>query len=389
MTPAARVQTAIECLDLVTRGEPTERVLLRWARDARHAGSKDRAAVRDLVFDVVRRWWSSAALGGGETGRARMLGYLRGIGEDPATLFTGQGYGPATLGEAEIAAGAAPDPLAACDCPPDFAEDLRASLGAEFDPVMELLRSRAPVFLRVNLLKATRDDAQSALATEGIETVPHPLSPTALLVTARPRAVAGSRAFAQGLIELQDAASQALVDALPLAGTRRVLDYCAGGGGKTLAMAGRHRALYHAHDISAARLQPLLARAERAGASVTLRGADELAAEPPYDLVLADAPCSGSGAWRRSPEGKIRLSRADFDALLVQQRAILHAAADKVIAGGVLAYATCSLMRAENDAQVELFLADWPAFRLETVRNWTPLDGGDGFFATILRKGAS
>ncbi|WOI57249.1 RsmB/NOP family class I SAM-dependent RNA methyltransferase [Palleronia sp. LCG004] len=383
MTPAARVQTAIECLDAIIAGQAAEQVLTRWARGARHAGSKDRAAIRDLVFDVLRRWWSSAARGQGESGRARMIGYLAEEGADLPSIFSGAGYGPAALQPAERET-AEPHGLAALDCPAEFETDLRTSLGSDFNGVLSNLRHRAPVFLRVNLRKASVQDTMDRLAGEGITTRPSGLSPTAIEVTERPRAVARSAPYLDGTVELQDAASQAVVDFLPLDGARRILDYCAGGGGKTLAMAARHDALYHAHDIDRRRLEALVPRAKRAETSIGLRDAADLEAEKPYDLVLVDAPCSGSGAWRRSPEGKVRLDRARFDELRNLQSDILTRAAAHVAPGGVLCYATCSLMDAENGAQVEDFICKNTGFSRHCERRWTPLDGADGFFVSVL-----
>ncbi|SPJ22636.1 RsmB/NOP family class I SAM-dependent RNA methyltransferase [Palleronia abyssalis] len=384
MTPAARIETAIVCLDRIAAGEPAEKVLTGWARTARHAGSKDRAAVRDHVFDALRRWWSSAVWGGDQTGRARMIGLLRAEGIDPTTLFTGAGYGPDPLTETERASGTAPEGVDALDCPAWLAPQLRASLDQDFDPVMTALQSRAPVFLRANLVKGDRDSARSALLAEGIETLPHPLSPTALEVTTNPRRVQGSRAWADGLVELQDAASQAIVDLLPLDGTRRILDYCAGGGGKALAMAARTAATIHAHDADAARMRDLPVRAERAGVQIRTVAPGTLSDEDLYDLVLVDAPCSGSGAWRRSPEGKIRLTPQALDRLTALQDRVLCEAVRHVRPGGLLAYATCSLLDVENRARVDHFSAG-RATEVVAERHLTPMDGGDGFYCALLR----
>ncbi|SHI39218.1 16S rRNA (cytosine967-C5)-methyltransferase [Palleronia salina] len=386
MTPAARVQTAIECLDRIAAGDPAERVLTRWARGARHAGSKDRAAVRDLVFDVLRRWWSSAARGGGETGRARMIGYLHDTGAELDSVFTGAGYGPAPLEAGERPTDAPIPQLASLDCPPTLADELQSSLGPDFAAVMQALRDRAPVFLRVNLSRTSRDSARAALGAEDIETQDDDLSPSALRVTKNSRRVHLSKAFRDGLVDLQDGASQALVDALPLDGTTRVLDYCAGGGGKTLAMADRHRARYVAHDGIPGRMADLPERARRAGQSVDLVDGGELLSQPPFDLVLVDAPCTGSGAWRRSPEGKIRADRAMLDDVLSLQAGILRDAARHVAAGGSLAYATCSLLDDENNRQVDEFLADVEGYRLNLTRTWTPIQGGDGFFLAVFTR---
>lgn len=381
MTPAARIAAAIEVLDLWLYGEPAERALTNWARANRFAGSGDRAAIRDHVYDAIRCRRSFAALGGAATGRGLMLGGVRAAGADPEAVFTGEGHAPPPLTEAESVAPAPPDdPLVALDCPDWLAPALRDSLGAGFAPVMAALRQRAAVHLRVNLARGTRAAAAARLEAEGIATRPHPLSPTALEVTGNARRVKTSGAYAEGLVELQDAASQAVVDALvPLAPGARVLDYCAGGGGKALALAARGADVV-AHDADPRRMADLPARADRAGAAIACLATDDLAAAGPFDLVLVDAPCSGSGAWRRQPEAKWRLDAARLAELTALQARILDAAAGLVAPGGRLAYATCSLLAAENEAAATDFLARSSGWHLLGTRRLTPLDGGDGFF---------
>ena len=379
VTPAARLSAAIGVLDRWLGGSPAEQALTNWARASRYAGSGDRHAVRDLVFDAIRCRRSFAALGGGETGRGLVLGGLRAAGQDAAPLFTGAGHAPAPLGLADE--GTEPQGMAALDCPDWLAPALEQSLGPGFAPIMQRLRHRAPVFLRVNTSRATREAALQALAAEGISARPHPLAKTALEVTENPRKIQGSAAYANGLVELQDAASQALVEALPLVPGQRVLDYCAGGGGKTLAMAARAPLDLTAHDAAPQRLRDLPARAERAGVRLQI-GAPEGA----YEGVLVDAPCSGSGAWRRAPEGKWRLTPDRLAALVALQAEILDRSAGATAPGGWLAYATCSLLDAENDAQAHAFCARHPAFRLGPTLRLTPLDGGDGFFMALFSR---
>lgn len=384
MTPAARIQAAAEILDRIASGTPAEQALLGWSRASRFAGSKDRAAVRDHVFDVLRRWRSTAAAGGGERGRARMLGLLRQDGIDPDTLFTGEGHAPSPLSEDERAAGRVPEGAEALDMPDWLWPRFSASLGAETVPAAEALRHRAPVFLRVNTLRNTLDEAQAELAAEGIETRPHPLADTALEVIAGARGIARSAAFTEGLVELQDAASQAVVAQLPLGPGQRVLDYCAGGGGKALAMAARLRGAVEAHDADPGRMSDLPARAARAGAEIVR------AAKPSgrYDLVLCDVPCSGSGSWRRAPEGKWRLTEEGLTRLLSVQAGILDTVAPLVADGGTLAYVTCSMLAPENAAQVESFLGRHAGWQVVTQRQFLPRDGGDGFFMACLTRTA-
>lgn len=380
MTPAARVQAAAEILDRIAAGTPAEQALLGWSRASRFAGSKDRAAVRDHVFDALRRWRSAAASGGGESGRARMIGLLRQQGIDPDTLFTGEGHAPAPLDATERAAGRVPEGPEALDLPDWLWSDWHASLGEAAAQAAEDLRHRAPVFLRINTLKATPDQAIAALSSEGIATRPAPLADTALEVVEGARKVARSTPFTDGLVELQDAASQAVVAALPLVPGQRVLDYCAGGGGKALAMAARFSGPVEAHDANPGRMSDLPARASRAGASIEITQAPR----GPYDLVLCDVPCSGSGSWRRAPEGKWRLTAEGLADLTCLQGEILETVAPLVVSGGTLAYATCSMLKAENRDRVAAFLADHPGWTLAQERQFLPSDGGDGFYVACL-----
>jgi 16S rRNA (cytosine967-C5)-methyltransferase len=205
-----------------------------------------------------------------------------------------------------------------------------------------------------------------------------------LEVTDNARKIQSSAPFRDGLVELQVAASQAVVEALPLRDGLKVLDLCAGGGGKTLAMAARARLALYAHDADPKRMADLPARAARAGAKLRLTEMPEAAG--PFDLVLADVPCSGSGSWRRAPEGKWRLSPERLQQLVNIQAQIIDQASRLIGKGGVLAYATCSMLRCENDAQIDGFLSRNSAFAETSRHRFTPLSGGDGFFLAILRK---
>lgn len=384
MTPAARDAAAIAVLDRVAAGEPAEAALTRWARGARYAGSSDREAVRDLVFTAVRRARSAAALGGGTGGRALLLGLAR-AAQTPPAGWTGEGHAPAPLDPAETARFQAPPPeldrATALDVPDWLLPRLDASLGPDADPVLAALRDRAPVFVRAHAGRGTPAQTAAILADEGIEARPHPLSPWALELGAGARRLRATRAFAQGLVEPQDAASQAVVAAFA-SGLRqgtRVLDYCAGGGGKALALAALGLAVT-AHDADPARMRDLPARAARAGTPVPTTTHPR----PGWPAILADAPCSGSGSWRRAPEGKWRLTPERLAELLSLQARILRQAAALVAPGGRLGYATCSLLADENGAQIAAFLADHPGWTCTLSRDWTPLQGGDGFHLSVL-----
>jgi 16S rRNA (cytosine967-C5)-methyltransferase len=191
-------------------------------------------------------------------------------------------------------------------------------------------------------------------------------------------------AYAQGLVEVQDLSSQCAVEALPPDTAARVLDFCAGGGGKLLAMAALRHAEFTAHDIDPVRMRDLAARAERAGVQVATAPPGE--APGGQDLVLVDAPCSGSGTWRRTPEAKWRLTPDRLAELVALQSDILARAAVLVAPNGVLAYMTCSLLGAENEDQVARFLAAHAGWQVAKVRRMRPIGGGDGFFLAVFMR---
>lgn len=382
MLPAARVSAAIEILDRVLGGAAIDPALTNWGRGNRYAGSGDRAAIRDLVFDAWRCKRSYAAMGGAETGRGLMLGRLRAAGDDASLVFTGIGHAPAALTDADDQR--APNNLDALDCPEWLAPRLQHSLGDQFGAVMQALQHRAPVVLRVNLAKTTRDSVISLLAKDGIVAVAHPLAYTSLNILTPSRSIMKMNCYLDGLIEFQDAASQAVIEDIPLHPGQKVLDYCAGGGGKTLALAARESLQIWAHDAEPARMRDLPDRAKRAGAKIGIL--TDPAKHAPYDLVLVDAPCSGSGSWRRDPAGKWALTEARLAELVQLQAHILAEAAGLVAQTGQLAYVTCSLLADENENQIARFLQHFPDWIGITSRHLTPLDGGDGFFLAVLAR---
>jgi 16S rRNA (cytosine967-C5)-methyltransferase len=383
--PAARVAAAIEILDEILAGQPAEKSLTNWARRSRFAGAKDRAAIRDHVFDALRCRRSFAALGGSETGRGLMIGELRAANADLSEIFCGSGHAPAAISAAEQAAWRAPEVGAeALDMPDWIYELLTQQMGKDqAEATCNALRRRAPVWLRVALRWGSREDAAAMLLAEGIVTRPHPEVKTALEVTENARKVQNSSAYTGGFVELQDASSQAAVLALPdPAGSASALDYCAGGGGKSLALADMGYAV-DAHDIVPARMKDIPARAARAGVEIRLRN-DPQATAKEYDLVLVDAPCSGSGTWRRTPEAKWALTPERLGELCEIQQDVLGKAAKLVRPGGYLAYATCSILGIENKDQIDTFVGRNQRF--ESVRSLELLPGplGDGFFLNLL-----
>jgi 16S rRNA (cytosine967-C5)-methyltransferase len=225
----------------------------------------------------------------------------------------------------------------------------------------------------------------TALAAEGIGTRAHPGSPTALEVTEGARRIRASQAYLDGLVELQDLSAQRAVAAVNWPDTGTILDYCAGGGGKALAIADRSAARILAHDSSAARMSDIAVRATRAGVSITVLRPGMAAGHAPFDAVLCDVPCSGSGTWRRDPEAKWRLTPKRLEDLLAAQTEILDEAALYVTPGGLLVYMTCSLLAEENEAQIDAFLARAPGWQRVGSLVDTPLTASDGFFTSVLR----
>lgn len=393
MTPAARVQAAIEVLDRTLAGQAAEQALTGWARASRFAGSGDRAAVRDHVFAALRCLRSYTARAGAlaPSGRALMIGALRDLGRAPDEVFTGVSHAPAPLSPAETQALAAAPALqdlpaaVRADCPDWLCAPLERALGADWEAAMQAQRARAPVFLRVNLARTTRPQAQSSLAFEGVVTRPSDLAETALEVLENANKIKPSQTYLQGLVELQDASSQAAVLSLTVQDGGSVLDYCAGGGGKTLALAARMRGRFVAHDAAPERMRDLPERAARAGVKVALAKPGGLS-DRKFDLVLVDAPCSGSGTWRRTPDAKWRLTPERLSELVALQRRILSQAQVHVRPGGRLAYMTCSLLTEENEDQVDAFLGTHADFSCVQTRRFSPVSGGDGFFvAEFLR----
>lgn len=383
MTPAARLQAAIEVLEAIFGGAPADRSLVQWGRSHRFAGSKDRAAIADTVYTGLRRRrslsWPLRNSGTAEA-RAVVLGAVLADGADPAALFNGQRHGPAPLTLAEeralaSPAGPMPDPVR-LDYPDWLDQALRESLGACFEATMQALQQRAPVDLRVNTLKADRERARAMLAQDNIVAKPLELVETALRAPAA-SPIASSAAYREGVVELQDAASQAAAAMAAAAPGETVLDFCAGGGGKALALAaqmqGRGRLV--AHDAAPQRMRTLPNRAARAGVAVEIATTAQLRdLEGVCDLVFVDAPCSGSGSWRRDPGGKWRLTPERLAALPMMQAEIVAAAARYCRPGGRLVYVTCSVLGSEAEAGV-IAMGRPPRDSLRL----TPADGHDGF----------
>ena len=268
---------------------------------------------------------------------------------------------------------------------PDWlAERFNDGLGAQAEETALILQSRAPVSIRVNTAKTDANQANLMLSEAGVVAELNALSPTAFTVTQGARKIRNSAAYQDGFVELQDASSQAVVDALPQAA--RILDYCAGGGGKSLALAARGNCRVFAHDVDPARMRDLPLREARAGVEITQLGTGDLSQNGPYDLVLVDVPCSGSGSWRRAPEAKWCLSPEQLTQTTQIQDEILDQAAALVAQGGTLAYATCSILPEENFTRVEAFLSRHAGWKCLWQNTYPVSALGDGFYTAHLTQ---
>jgi 16S rRNA (cytosine967-C5)-methyltransferase len=389
MTPSARVQAAIELLDAIIAsardgGPAADTLIARYFKERRYAGSRDRRAVRDHVYDAVRRVAERP-----ESGRAAMVGLARERAE-LAALFDGSAHGPAPMADGEAGAPAG--------VVPGWIEPLLAA------PVeRDALLGRAPVDLRVNRLKADPDRvAQHYPDAARIAGLPDALR----LPEGSP--VEQSDPWKWGQVEVQDAGSQLISAACDAAPGMTVIDLCAGAGGKTLALASAMggKGTLIAADTIRSRLARLDPRAERAGATfietLLLDQGHEAGAldslKGRADVVLVDAPCSGTGTWRRNPEARWRLTPARLDRLAAEQARILDFAAPLLAPGGALVYAVCALTDREGRDQVRAFLErhdGWAVERIEAAMGrahgdgllLTPgHDGTDGFYVARLRR---
>jgi 16S rRNA (cytosine967-C5)-methyltransferase len=383
MTPSARLQAAIDILaDLDARRRPAAEALKDWGAHHRFAGSGDRAAIAGLVYDALRRQASAAWLLDAATPRAVMLGTLRlarGLdAEAIARLFDGSAHAPAPLTETERERLAS----ATLDGAPawvagDYPEWLDGRLAAAFgDARIEearALAARAPLDLRVNRLRTGRAAAKAALAH--LHAADTPWSPDGLriLVPAEGKspAVQSEPAFLKGQIEIQDEGSQLAALLTGAKAGEQVLDLCAGGGGKTLALAAlmANRGQVFAFDADSRRLAPIFARLERASTrNVQVRaprGKQDVLAELAghMDLVVVDAPCTGTGTWRRNPDAKWRLRPGAVEQRVKEQAELLDQATRFVKPGGRIAYITCSVLPEENEGQIRRFIAATPGWR--------------------------
>ena len=422
-----RLAAAIEVLaDIEGRHRPVSEALKSWGLGNRFAGAGDRAAIGNLVYDALRRRASHAFAMQSEAPRASVLSVaVRDWGETPDRLnaaFAGDNFAPAAIADAEAALLLAIDPLVGApdhvraDVPEWVGPSLAQSCGSNWVAEGQAMTGRPPLDLRVNTLKATRDRVVKAL---------HRLTPEVTPITAlgirfsagsgdaRTPNVQSDEGYLKGWFEVQDQGSQIVA---ALAGARpgeQVLDLCAGAGGKTLAMAAdmQNKGQIFAYDSERPRLAPIYDRLKRNGVrNVQVRAPEPGALadlEGKMDRVLIDAPCTGTGTWRRRPDSKWKLTPEQVALRVGEQHAILAEGLRYVKPGGVLVYITCSILSDENDGQIERFIAENPQFAADDPQKlWTAHFPGvsaphlsalgltltpfttatDGFFISVLRR---
>jgi 16S rRNA (cytosine967-C5)-methyltransferase len=433
VTPEGRLSAAIDLLHAVLDQprRPADAISADFFRARRYIGGSDRRAVSDLAWGVLRQrlrleWWI-AGTGARLTPRLLLLAHLllaekRKLAE-AARLFDGGRYaaGPLDAGEMGVGEQLVGKPLMGKEMPegarlnlPEWAlPGLAARFGATLEAEARAMEATAPLDLRVNLLKSTRQAAQAALRGEGLVSETTPFSPWGLRLAHR-TPITGSAAYKDGLIEVQDEGSQLIAALVAARPGMRVVDYCAGAAGKTLAMAATmgNQGRITACDVSVPRLEGANKRLRRAGVhnaeTHLLEAGDRWVKRRAgtFDRVLVDAPCTGTGTWRRNPDARSRTGPEDLRELLGKQHEILATSALLVKPGGRLVYATCSLLPEEDEVQVEAFLAAHPGFRpIPLTQAWAeaglpgapPTDaphlllspgahGTDGFFCAVLEK---
>ena len=424
MTPSARIKAVLDLLERIEKAPiPMDLTIGDYMRNRRYIGSKDRAYIAETTYAVVRHnariTWGLEQIGAEQSPRARLIAYL--AIQDAKTvkdLFDGTKHGAEELNADELKLvenfpkefEAAPEAVRA-ECPPDYEASLKAYFGQDFETEMAALIAPAYLNLRVNLVMGDREKAKTLLSEDRVKTTENKFSPWGLAVEGK-TFLSMTRAFKKGLVEIQDEGSQMIALACDVKPGQQVLDYCAGAGGKTLALAAAMnvKGRIVAMDLEAHRLAKARDRFRRAKVSDIIEPrplSDEknrkwLRRQKQYfDCVLVDVPCSGTGTWRRNPDMRWRTYGPSVAELVEIQRDIMEKVAGTVKPNGRLVYATCSMLPEENEQQIEHFLSLHPEFELKELKDVWPegcpppcegnfmrltphRHGTDGFFAAIL-----
>ncbi len=415
MIPAARIQAVIDLLmEIIEASGPADRTVSFYFRNHRFIGSHDRAAINNRIYRIIRAWhrfgWWIRRGDCAVNARTLVIADLMFEREHSLAsiegIFSGEKYTPEKLSESELKLAKSMNrqnlahphiPLREKTECPEWAFDLlQKSLGDQYEAEMKAMLESAPLDLRVNTLKAKRDDVLEKLKKDGFDAHAGKVSPLSIRVLGRPRLLQHPL-FLEGAVEIQDEGSQMVAVVADAKPGEQVVDFCAGAGGKTLAIgaAMKNKGRIVALDVLERRLTQAKRRFRRAGLHnietkpiTSERDKWVKRHKGKFDLVLVDAPCTGTGIWRRDPDKRWRMLGPEMSELVLLQRKILDSACRLVKPGGRLVYATCSLLLEENDDQVGAFLKEHQEFSVkgDFLRLTPALNDTDGFFAAVLER---
>jgi 16S rRNA (cytosine967-C5)-methyltransferase len=382
-------QSVIEILDTYLNEAKIDFVLRKWAIKHRFAGSSDRRKIKDIIFDIIRQKKSCEHVGGGFSGRNLLIGYLKLKGTELSSVFDNSKFGPEelTIKEQNINVDLSNlSNIYELDFPSWLIPILRRSLLNEFSNVVKALRNRSHIQLRVNLKKISRLNAMTELQKNNIECEINELCSTALNVLNGAQHILTSPCFENGFVELQDAGSQLVSELIEINYNDKVLDMCAGAGGKSLSIScgAELDATYFAWDINFDRMKDIDARSKRAG--VKIEKVIKLSSKSFYNKIIIDAPCSGSGSWRRDPEGKWRLDEDILDNYVKTQRELILKGLKLLAPRGQILYITCSILDIENGKLIDDLISSVLSLRLVKSISLVPSSKSDGFYGAVLEK---
>ncbi len=402
MTPAARYKAVFELISAVFADKkPADNTISAYFRTRRYIGSGDRRFISEKIWDIIRRRRRLEFNAGSTNLREMLLCYLQ--NDNPEKIFTGEEYAlPPLTAEEKQWLENRPEhpypPAVECECPDWLFTKI------ENETLLKALNQPAPADFRVN--KGSREEVISRLVAEGYDAMPAPWSPVGIRLPERIN-LNNCTLWQDGLIEVQDEASQLAALMCDVSPCDRVIDYCCGAGGKSLAIASllKGKGTIEAHDINPKRLEQLKLRMKRLSIA-NIKTVAQTGDQPVYTRFIIDAPCSGTGTWRRSPDAKFRLTEERLNELNAVQDDLLEKAYTLTASGGYIIYMTCSVLKDENDARIQKFfashsdvkIADMPAlWRQKTgcpwpcgEKNWLELNpvvsNTDGFFIAVIEK---
>ena len=401
MQDISRAAAAINILDDYLKGYPLEKILKQWFKINRFAGSNDRRNIRDLVFDILRKrlilYYPFQINKYIETGRVLVLSYLFLYKKDSFSLedIKGNKYFSPPINNDEFIilnnikrlVKKAPRYIS-LNCPEFLEEKLSQSLGNNFNVIMELFLKRAPVYLRINQNKINIKEAKIKLENQGILSEICPSSKYALKVLSGEKFIKNSSPYQLGEVELQDLSSQLTTELVQISSGKKILDFCAGSGGKALAIASRlrNKVDIFAYDINNLKYKNLNYRAKKAGANITILDSKQLIKYRNFfDIVFVDAPCSGTGTWRRDPKIKWELNDQKLSVLIKNQYSIVKQACSYLKNGGFLIYVVCSLLEDEGELIIRKYLLHHKNYSKIKSGIFHPINASDGFYFSVLK----